>query len=97
MANVRVQYFGSIRAAAGTPEEETARGENATVFQLLLELADAYGKAFRGEILDESGERLRDDVTLTVNGAIINHSAAYEMRLRPGDLLALFPIFPGGG
>ena len=97
MADVRIQYFGTIRLAAQRIEDEAALAGDATVFRLLLQLADAYGEGFRGEVLAESGGMLRDDLMVTVNGTIINHAAAGEIVLRPGDIVALFPTFPGGG
>jgi len=92
---VQLQYFGSVRAAACCAEEQAPLAENTSVLQLLHQLADAHGEAFRGEVL--SGEALRDDLTASVNGAIIQHAAAEDIVLQPGDTVALFPIFPGGG
>jgi len=97
MASIRIQYFGSIRAAAQRSEDEAALAGDTTVYRLLLRLADGYGEGFRGEVLAESGGALRDDLTVAVNGAIIQHEAADEFLLRPGDVVALFPLFPGGG
>jgi len=96
MENIRIQYFGSVRAAAGRPEDESPAA-GMSLYSLLLKLAGDYGEAFRGELLAAGGGKLRDDLTVTVNGAIISHEAAEEIVLRPGDTLALFPIFPGGG
>lgn len=92
---VHIQYFGSVRAAAGVPEEQTSLAGETGVLQLLRQLSDAHGEALRGEIFVD--EALRDDLTVSVNGAIIQHAVADELILRPGDTLALFPVFPGGG
>jgi len=97
MEKVRIQFFGSIRAAAQKPEGWAPLAGNTTVLQLLRELAGVYGEGFRGELLAAGGEKLRDDLTVTLNGTIIKHQAAGELLLRPGDTLALFPLFPGGG
>ena len=94
---VQVQYFGAIRAAAHKPEEAVDFAPDATVYQLLQRLTGIYDDEFRGEIFEESGERLRDDLMLTLNGTVIEHASAAEIHLRPGDALGLFPIFPGGG
>jgi len=97
LENIRIQFFGSIRAAAQTPETQAAPAENTTVLQLLRELAERYGDTFRGEIFTEDGESLREDLTVARNGTITKHGAAGETLLQPGDILALFPLFPGGG
>jgi len=92
---VQLQYFGSVRAAAGCAGEEISLARGISVLQLLQQRAEIKGEAFRGEVL--SGEALRDDLAVSVNGAIIQHAAAEEIILQPGDTVALFPIFPGGG
>ena len=97
MADIRIQYFGSIRAAAQKAEEDAAIAESITVLQLLQRLADVHGDGFGGEILAAGGTALRDDLTVMLNGTILKHEASGDSLLRPGDVLALFPIFPGGG
>jgi len=94
---IQIQYFGAIREAAKKPEEEMELGPNTTVQQLLQRLVGVYGEGFRGEIFDKSGDSLRDDLMLTVNGTVLSHASAIDTHLEPGDRLALFPIFPGGG
>ena len=94
---MKLQYFGLIRAAAGKSEEEMALSADTSVYALLQRLSAAYGGAFRDEIFEAGGHRLREDVTVTLNGAVIAHAAAGDICPKPGDTLALFPIFPGGG
>ena len=92
---IQIQYFGSIRAATKKSSEELAVPPDTSIYQLLERLAGAYGDGLRGEIMAEG--RLRDDLTISLNGSITKHEAAGETLLRPGDTLALFPLFPGGG
>ena len=93
---LQVQFFGAIREAAGkTAGADAVPG--LTVLALLQKLADGYGPAFRGEIFAEGGDGLRDDLTVTVNGAIVRHEAVSGISTAPGDVIALFPVFPGGG
>ena len=97
MFDIRVQYFGSIRGAVQKAGEVKTLPAAVTVLRFLQGLADEYGEGFRREVLAETPDQPREDVTLAVNGAIIAHAAAGELPLRPGDTLDLFPIFPGGG
>ena len=92
---MQVQYFGSVRAAAQKAEERAALSGQISVLELLRRLAGFYGAAFSGEVF--AGEALRDDLSVAVNGVTMRHAAAEETFLRPGDVLALFPLFPGGG
>ena len=96
---IQIQYFGSIRAAAKKSEEKTEFAADTTIYRLLQQLVSFYDDDdnFRGEIFDNNREELRDDVTVTLNGTIINHAEAHEIKLNQGDALSLFPIFPGGG
>lgn len=93
--NVQIQFYGAIRAAANKSADEAAPGN--TVWELLQKLADGYAPAFRGEIFAEGGEGLRDDLTITVNGAIVSHEAVRGITTAPGDVIAMLPVFPGGG
>ena len=93
---MRVQYFGSVRAAAELAEEQISLAGGVSVLMLLRQCADMHGEGFRGELFAESG-CLREDLTVAVNGAIMQHAAVDEIILRPDDTVALFPVFPGGG
>jgi len=94
---IKMQYFGSIRFAAGKSQEECVISPDSTVYGLLQTLAQTHGKNFQNEIWDEGGESLRDDLMVTLNGAVMAHGDAGSTRPQPNDVLALYPIFPGGG
>ena len=93
---VQVKFFGDFGVIAKKSADEAQLPQSATVFCLLEELAGTYGKSFRDELFKETGG-LRDDVMVTVNGAIVAHESVSEIDLAPDDVVALFPIFPGGG
>jgi len=69
--------------------------QNIYLRDLLLKLADGYGEPFHRELFNADG--LRDDVMVTVNGVIINHANVAELALNNNDVIALLPVFPGGG
>lgn len=93
--NVQIQYYGPIRAAANKSADDVVPGS--TVFELLQKLADGYGPVFRGEIFKEGDDGLREDLTVTVNGAIVSHEATRGITTAQGDVIGLLPVFPGGG
>jgi len=97
LLKVKIQYFGSIRMAAHKSEEKMEIASNSTVYQLLQGLVDLYGESFREEIFQESGEGLREDLMVTVNETIIKHVNTAEVNLKQADVIALYPLFPGGG
>ena len=98
VSKVRVKFFGSIGAAAGKSGDEVELSPDTTLCGLLRGLADAYGESLGEELFDENGlSGLRDDVMVTLGGVIVNHANAAQINLKPGDEIALFPVFPGGG
>jgi len=96
--NVLVKYFGAIREFAGKSDESFDLISGSVVHVLLCRISDIYGVKMRAEIFDAKNiNGLRDDLMVTLNEAILNHSQATGTVLKSGDTVALFPIFPGGG
>ena len=94
----RIRLFGAMADAAGKREDFVELPLGATLHSLLLMLADAYGEAFRGELMDGfDPNALRDDVMLTVNGKIIRHERVSDTSLSRDDEIGLFPVFVAGG
>jgi len=93
---VKIRFFGSIRVAVEKSSDDLDLFPDTTVYGLLRELSDIYGEDLHSELFDDSGG-LREDLMVTVNEAIVSHENAGEIRLNPGDTVALFPTFPGGG
>jgi len=97
LSTVRVLDFGAIRAIIQKAEEEVACPPDTTAYELLRTLADNHGEIFQGEIFAADGESLREDLTVTVNEAVVRHAIINETILKSSDVIALLPIFPGGG
>lgn len=85
-------FFATIRDYTG--EKETTAPETANIGDLLLGLADRYGKKFRAEAFD--GDDLSDRVIIMVNGRHIAHTGGRDTPLSVGDTVAIFPIIGGG-
>jgi len=96
--NVLVKYFGAIREFAGKSDESVDLISGSVVHDLLCRISDIYGEKMRTEIFDAKNVNgLRDDLMVTLNQTILNHSQSSRTVLKSGDTVALFPIFPGGG
>ena len=95
--NVTVRLFGSIRAAAGTDGGEIQGPVDWVAYELLRLLSDTYGDEFRCEVFQQAGDGLRDDLTVSVNGVIMEHAKLKGLRLLDGAVVALLPTFSGGG
>ena len=60
--NVTVKLTGTLVARTGTREARIAVSDNATVRDVVEELADQYGSQVRAGVLD--GQRLRSDTVV---------------------------------
>ena len=97
-STIHIQFFGSIRDAAAKVCDDMDLAAGTSVSALMQMLPAHYAPALRDELLDDSvPDGLRDDLMVTVNQAIVNHGQAGETILQPGDTVALFQTFPGGG
>jgi len=94
---IRVRYLGQISAVVKKREENVEVASRMTVSTLLKHLADGYGAAFTGEVLDEGGHAVREGVIVTVNGRAIGQLQGIETQLQGGDVVTLLPLFAGGG
>ena len=95
--NVTIKLFGSIRYAVGVSEADIEFPSGGTVYQLLRFFADTYGKELDGELFLPDGTGLREDLTVIVNGAITERSKVLTTIIDDSAIVALLPVFPGGG
>ncbi|NLA91661.1 MAG: MoaD/ThiS family protein [Synergistaceae bacterium] len=89
---MKVLFFANIRDYTGVKETE-ADGPQ-TIMELLISLAEVYGREFHDEAFEE-GE-ISDRVIVMVNGRHIAHTGGGETPLSNGDTVAIFPIIGGG-
>ncbi|MGI6253297.1 MAG: MoaD/ThiS family protein [Aminivibrio sp.] len=89
---IKVLFFANIRDYTGVKETE-ADGPQ-TIMELLISLAEVYGREFHDEAFEE-GE-ISDRVIVMVNGRHIAHTGGGETPLSDGDTVAIFPIIGGG-
>jgi len=94
---VTVSLFGSIRAAAGRGSEAVEIASGCVFYELLRSLSRAYGNEFKYEIFQEGGDDLRDDLIVSINGVITEHSKLEDFQLFDGAAVSLLPNFSGGG
>lgn len=95
--NAMVQYFGSVRTLTHLSEEEVEITSIYSVYELLHRLSDKYGEAFKNEVFQKDGKNLRDDITIAINGIFTEQTNIMKTMMESGDIITLFPVFPGGG
>ncbi len=89
--DMKVSFHATVRDAAGVPETEIDADD---VAALLLALRKKFGERLYKILV--SGEDLREDVVILVNGQNIAHSGGLKTRLKPTDDVAIFPPVSGG-
>ena len=94
---VKVQYLGPVRVMLNKREEKVEVSLKTTIYELLRRLSNAYGKAFEREVFEDDGKNLRDGLIITVNGTAIGQLDGMRTRMKLGDVVALLPLFAGGG
>lgn len=95
--NITINLFGSIRYVAGNDKIDIEYPSGHTVYELLRFVADKYGKKVEDEIFLPDGNSLREDLTVIVNGMIKERSKVLTTKIEGSTIVALLPVFPGGG
>ncbi len=94
---VKVEYLGEVKVIVSKKEEEWGISPETTVKELMRELSNTYGDRFDKEVFQDDGETPRDDLIIAINGTAIRRLDFMQTKLKQGDIVTLFPIFPGGG
>lgn len=94
---VTVEYIGHIKNLVGyLREEEVEISDGASVADLLMTLSEKYGSAFKKAIYEKTGEDVKPNYIVTVNGYLLNQLDGVETKLKSGDRVVLLPIVSGG-
>lgn len=99
-AAVTIEYFSWLCRELGMGDRrrvvvELSIAPESTVRDLLTGLA-RESEPFQRTVYDLEGSRLREYVTLIVNGRLVDLAGGLDARLQPGDQLTLLPGFSGG-
>jgi molybdopterin synthase sulfur carrier subunit len=80
----KVRYYASLRQIAGRPEEEFEVGT-------VKEMLDTVSRTYQGKL-----DRYLKISTVLVNGKNVIHLKGRRTRLRPNDVVSIFPPMGGG-
>ncbi len=94
---VTVEYLGHIKKIIEVEHTESIELKDyALVGDLLFLLAKNHGENFRKAIYEPSGNDLKPNFILTVNGLLLNQLNGIETKLKNGDRVVLMPVVSGG-
>ena len=96
MLNISVRtILGMEKYLGGRKHQYLEMPENSDVRDLLNHLENMFGEDFKNAIFDSQGN-LNKGIVLMVNGINIMACKGFNMELREGDSLLIFPPAVGG-
>ena len=92
--SITVKLFANFRDAAGKDQEVV---EGATdLASALEELARRFGTKFVKQLYSQKDNRIRETVSVMVNGKMADLRHDLKTPLKDGDVVAIFPPVAGG-
>jgi molybdopterin converting factor small subunit len=93
---VKVQYLGFIKNLIKRSEEEFELEEDASLSELLNQIAGIYGKAFKKEVYEPGLNDVKMGFVVTVNGVLMGQLQGVDTQLNNGDNIILMSLMSGG-
>jgi molybdopterin converting factor small subunit len=93
---VKVQYLGFIKNLIKRSEDEFELEEDASLSELLNQIAGIYGKAFKKEVYEHGLKDVKMGFVVTVNGILMGQLQGVDTQLNNGDNIILMSLMSGG-
>ena len=93
---VKVQYLGFIKNLIKRSEDEFELEEDASLSELLNQIAGIYGKAFKKEVYEPGLRDVKMGFVVTVNGVLMGQLQGVDTQLNNGDNVILMSLMSGG-
>lgn len=91
---MQVKFFAYLRDFTGCKVTDFPYEED--VYHLAHALCDAYGRRLREKMLTPDGEALGEEIIILINGRHVEHLGGIHAKLKPDDVVAVFPVVAGG-
>jgi MoaD family protein len=98
MSTVTIKYFANFRELTGKREQKMEiEKKETTIMDVLKQLSDEYGSAFKDYIFDPSKPRsLKPQISVMINGLSIRNLEKLKTKVKDGDTIAILPPVSGG-
>lgn len=91
---MQVKFFAYLREYTGCKSVDFPYQED--MYQLAHELCARYGNKLRSKMLTEDGEAFGEEIIILINGRHVEHLDGIHTKLRPEDVVSIFPVVAGG-
>lgn len=93
---VKVHYISLVKSYTNKSQDEISLDDNATVGQLLDQIANSYGKQFIQEVYDPDKKEMKSTFVTMVNGVLMDQLQGINTPLKNGDNVILMSLMTGG-
>ncbi|MFA9425461.1 ubiquitin-like small modifier protein 1 [Natronorubrum sp. A-ect3] len=92
---IEMRFFATFREAVGEKTQTRGFEDEETVGDVLATLEAEY-EGLEGQLLEDGGDAIRQQLSVLKNGRDVVHMAGPETPLESGDRLSVFPPVAGG-
>ena len=93
---VNVHYISLVKSYTNKSKEEITLNDDATIEDLLNQIAQTYGKQFNEEVYDPAKKEMRSTFVAMVNGVLMDQIKGINSPLKDGDNIILMSLMTGG-
>jgi molybdopterin converting factor small subunit len=93
---IKVHYISLVKTFTKTSEDEFILDDSAILSDLLLRVADKYGKPFTAEVYDPVLQEIKSTFVAMVNGIHMDQLKGIHTTLKDGDNIILMSLVTGG-
>jgi molybdopterin converting factor small subunit len=93
---VKVHYISLVKSYTNKSQEEITLTEDASMAELLNQIANIYGKQFKEEVYDPIKKEMKSTFVALVNGVLMDQLKGTNTTLKNGDNIILMSLMTGG-
>jgi len=93
---VKVHYISLVKSYTDKSQEEITLAEDASMAELLNQIANIYGKQFKEEVYDPIKKEMKSTFVALVNGVLMDQLKGTNTTLKNGDNIILMSLMTGG-
>lgn len=93
---VKIHYISLVKTYTNKSQEEIILNNDATLGQLLDQIAQTYDKQFSQEVYDPNNKEIKPTFVAMINGVHMDQLKGINTPLKNGDSIILMSLMTGG-